>query len=126
MALTASSSSCRILYTDDTEFYRISVPAMLTKLGYTVLSVESAKRALEIIAKDQNFFSYLTDYHMPKMNGASLIRKLQESGINGDFVLHTSDSYDDVAEVIDSLKIRYLQKPATREQFIQLYGRVNQ
>lgn len=126
MVLAASPSSNRILYTDDTEFYRISVSAMLTKLGYTVLSVESAKRALEIIAKDQNFFSYLTDYHMPEMNGASLIRKLQESGINGDFVLHTSDSYDDVAELIDSLKIRYLQKPATREQFIQLYGRVNQ
>ncbi len=67
----------KILFVEDDEEQRQSVPRTIERLGYTVTVAENAGRAIQlIIDADPVFDLVITDYDMPKTTGLELARRL--------------------------------------------------
>lgn len=88
----------RVLVVDDEDAVRLSVARMLTRVGFQVVVAESGDEALSVLAAAHGRFDVLlTDFGMPRMNGASLIdaarvrypwlRTVLMSGYTGDEVV---------------------------------------
>jgi two-component response regulator (ARR-A family) len=45
----------------------------------TVTTVDSGKRALEVLSLDRSVHMIITDYCMPEMNGYELLKRVKES-----------------------------------------------
>ncbi len=61
-----------ILVVDDDPLVAMSTADMLDDLGHDVIEANSGARALEILQGDQPVDVLVTDYSMPRMNGAQL------------------------------------------------------
>ena len=64
----------KVLVVDDEEMLLVMYRDMLKLLGCTVVSTNSPKEALEILARDKTVNLLCTDYDMPEMNGIELAR----------------------------------------------------
>jgi CheY-like chemotaxis protein len=67
----------KILVVDDDPLVAMSTVGMLEDLGHEVLECNSGERALEVL-REQEIDLLVTDYSMPKMNGAQLAQTAQE------------------------------------------------
>jgi PAS domain S-box-containing protein len=67
-----------ILVVDDDALIAMSTVDMLEDLGHKAIEVHSAERALGILQDDQPIDLLVTDYSMPRMNGAQLARAARE------------------------------------------------
>lgn len=61
-----------ILFVDDDALIAMSTVDMLTDLGHKVIEANSGETALDILRNGQKIDLLITDYSMPKMNGAQL------------------------------------------------------
>lgn len=61
-----------ILFVDDDALIAMSTVDLLEDLGHDVVAANSAARAMEILRGDQPIDLLITDFSMPKMNGAQL------------------------------------------------------
>ena len=61
-----------VLLVDDDTLVAMSTVDMLEDLGYEVIEANSGSRALEIITNNRAIDLLITDYSMPRMNGAQL------------------------------------------------------
>jgi len=61
-----------VLVVDDDALIAMSTVDMLEDLGHEVIEANSGDRALEILQQDRAIDLLLTDYSMPRMNGAQL------------------------------------------------------
>jgi CheY-like chemotaxis protein len=61
-----------ILVVDDDALIAMSTVDMLEDLGHEVIEANSGDRALEILRQDRAIDLLVTDYSMPRMNGAQL------------------------------------------------------
>ena len=66
-----------ILAVDDDSLVLLNTAAMLEDLGHTVLEATSAKKALEIIRRDDRIDLVITDQAMPVMTGSDLATVLR-------------------------------------------------
>lgn len=73
--------SARILLVDDEELVRTATAEMLRDIGYDVTEAGSASQALSALRSGIGADLLVTDYLMPGMNGAQLIRELRSAGI---------------------------------------------
>lgn len=69
----------RILIADDSALIRRTYQFVLELLGYRVTTVIDGKDALARLSTE-NFDLLITDYDMPRMDGASLIREIRHWG----------------------------------------------
>ena len=67
-----------ILVVDDDPLIAMSTVDMLEDLGHKVIEANSGARALDFLKGDQKIDLMITDYSMPKMNGAQLARAARE------------------------------------------------
>ncbi|MCW3846669.1 response regulator [Sphingomonas sp. LB-2] len=68
-----------ILLVDDHEGVRATTMAMLADLGHRVVDVGDGASALELLrASPESFDMVLTDYAMPRVSGADLIRQMRQ------------------------------------------------
>lgn len=67
----------RLLYAEDSAFFRNMIVPVLMGAGYEVVSVEDGSEAVEIIEKGTKFDLVVTDIEMPNMDGFSLARHLK-------------------------------------------------
>lgn len=74
-----NSAGPRILIADDSALIRRTYQFVLELLGYRVTAVIDGKDALARIS-GENFDLLITDYDMPRMDGASLIREVRHQG----------------------------------------------
>jgi two-component system response regulator HydG len=72
-------SACTILLVDDDPTLLAVLSAVLRRSGYTVLTANSAKQALEILSAN-TISAIITDLHMPKMKGTALLAQLAAAG----------------------------------------------
>lgn len=89
MKLAASlNSTChaRILLIDDNKLGLAARKAVLEELGYRVVTATSGPEALERCTED-NFELVVTDYKMPRMNGAEFIREFRLQNQNIPIIL---------------------------------------
>lgn len=59
----------RVLLVDDSPFFRNLLSPLLTVAGYEVTAVESAKLAIDLCEKGEDFDIIISDIEMPDMNG---------------------------------------------------------
>jgi signal transduction histidine kinase len=67
-----------VLIVDDDALIAMSTVEMLEDLGHDVIEANSASRALEILQNGRVVDLLITDYSMPKMNGAQLAAAARE------------------------------------------------
>jgi len=67
-----AAAKLKILVVDDDMLIAMSTTGMLEDLGHAVTETHSGENALRILADDGDFDLVITDYAMPKMNGAQL------------------------------------------------------
>jgi signal transduction histidine kinase/ActR/RegA family two-component response regulator len=67
----------KVLVVDDDPLVAMSTVDMLEDLGHEVVECNSAEQALEVL-RDQDIDLLVTDYSMPRMNGAQLAQTAQE------------------------------------------------
>ena len=68
----------KVLLVDDEDLVRSATADMLAEAGHEVLEAHNGGSALALFASEQPFDILVTDYAMPLMSGAALIRKLRE------------------------------------------------
>ena len=66
----------KVLVVDDSPAIRKLVSGILTELGHQAIPAVDGVHALEEVEK-RIIDAVVTDYHMPKMNGVELIKKLR-------------------------------------------------
>ena len=67
-----------VLVVDDDALIAASTAGMLEDLGHEVIEVNTPARALEILRNGHTIDLLITDYLMPKMNGAQLAKAARE------------------------------------------------
>ncbi len=68
----------RILLVDDEEIVRIGTGEMIRDLGHEVIEASGGAEALAKLAAGLSVDAVLTDYKMPRMDGAELARRIQD------------------------------------------------
>ena len=103
----------KILFVEDDEGVREFGANALMDVGYTVYSVGTAEKALELLKKDGiNIDLLITDLVMPGMNGRDLAVRIQkkDSDIPVIFVSGYTDNHIVHHGVLDS-DVHFIQKP---------------
>ncbi len=103
----------RILVIDDEKDVAELLRVFFSTLGFDSTLCHEGKSALEVIGT-QEFFAVFCDYKLPDINGAEIFKELKGriQGAMPHFVLMTGSILDeDVGNLVDSEKIRFLQKP---------------
>lgn len=110
------SSEVVLLVEDEPEVRRLSVES-LRELGYTVVDVDRAPVALDIVASEQRIDILVTDIVMPGMNGRQLADKARVLRPNLKVLYMTGYTRDAVAQGgFLGPDIRLIGKPFTIEQ----------
>jgi signal transduction histidine kinase/ActR/RegA family two-component response regulator len=74
-----TSTDLKLLLVDDEELVRFATAELLRELGHKVTDVGSGAEALELIEDGLHIDAVVTDYKMPRMDGAELARRLREA-----------------------------------------------
>jgi PAS domain S-box-containing protein len=67
-----------LLLVDDEDLVRVGTAEMLRDLGHTVHEASGGAQALVTLAREGDVDAVVTDYMMPRMNGAELARRIAE------------------------------------------------
>jgi two-component system chemotaxis sensor kinase CheA len=70
----------RLLFLDDSAFFRNLLTPILTAAGYAVTSVSSAHDALELRGRGETFDVIISDIEMPGMDGFEFARAVRTDG----------------------------------------------
>lgn len=77
-ALLSGERSLSVLLVDDEDLVRFATAEMIRELGHHVIEIGSGAAALEHIRSDHPIDVVVTDYKMPRMDGAELARQVDE------------------------------------------------
>lgn len=108
----------RILVVDDKELMRDSVATTLVRRGHTVVTVGSAKQALEKLAL-KPCDAVITDLQMPEMDGLELLRGIRQIDEQIPVVLMTA--YGTVETAVAAMKegaYDYITKPFSGDELL--------
>ncbi len=100
-----------VLIIDDSNFTRNQLVKGLAGEGHTIGQAANGKQGLEII-KSQKPDCVVTDLLMPVMDGQTLLKHLQEDGIDIPVIVVTADIQDDTRKQCLQLgAVEVLNKP---------------
>lgn len=116
--ISPAMSKLHILVAEDIDETRLTIVAMLKQLGYkNITDVEDGRKALEVFDKaHQPFDIIISDWNMPQVDGAQLIRDIRTAYPKIPFLMVTG--FRDENSVQDALKCGvtgYLVKPFNLE-----------
>ena len=77
-ATIGSERPLKILLVDDEELVRFGTAEMLRDLGHDVLEADGGAHALELITRGTRIDILVTDFKMPRMDGAQLAARIRE------------------------------------------------
>ncbi|MFC1476985.1 PAS domain S-box protein, partial [candidate division KSB1 bacterium] len=102
-----------ILVVDDEEDVRDFTKSVLETLGYTVLTAENGKEAVEIYMKSQDTIDLiLLDIVMPVMGGREAFKELRLINPDAKILIISGYAQDEkTTEIIDAGALDYIQKP---------------
>ncbi len=112
------NSKYKILVTEDEESVREIISWCLKENGYSVVTAENGKVALEKFKKD-TFHLILSDIKMPQMTGIELLKEIKR--IDSDMPVIMVTAVSDVNIALDALKngaYDYVTKPFNLEELI--------
>jgi CheY-like chemotaxis protein len=110
----------RIIVVDDEPVHNLLLGLILEQAGYQACTCESGARALAEVARGCDCL--ITDYHMPAMDGAQLIRSVRNISSPVCIVLTGSDGDGVEEDAIDAGAVAVLRKPTPADLILQLVG----
>lgn len=114
--------SGRVLVVEDDEVERRAVTSILKSDGLTVLSVESADKALGYV--DENVDVVLSDLEMGEVSGIDLLNLWKQRKPDTQFILLTGhSSIGSAVEAIKAGAFDYLTKPVNPDELVLLIKR---
>jgi two-component system chemotaxis response regulator CheY len=123
MLMTIKHSSNRILIADDDAVVRHLVTSIVTKLGYTPVSLHDGRQAFSLLNADADFKAAILDMSMPYLEGLDLIRymKTEKRLMRIPVLLITAEqSIKLMADSFAAGATAFLPKPFTPEQLQSL------
>ena len=121
-AATSPRKSLRILHVDDMHQLCEIVAQSLTREGHTVESFSDGASALARIKEDPAAFDlFISDHHMPKMNGLEVVRELRQIGFGGKIFIYSSEIDEEVNAIYLTMRVdMVLPKPIVLPQLKRL------
>lgn len=121
-ATTVAKKTLNIIHVDDLEPLRDIIRATLGREGHRVESFADGASALARIKQDPSAFDvFISDHHMPKMNGLEVVRELRAIDFRGRIFIFSSEIDEDVNDIYLQLKVDYvLPKPIVIPELKQL------
>ena len=118
----APRKALRILHVDDMKQLCDIVSQSLGGDGHLVESFSDGASALERIRQDpQAFDLFISDHHMPRMNGLEVVRELRKIDFRGKIFIYSSEIDEDVNAIYLTLKVDLvLPKPIVLPELKQL------
>ena len=112
-AVPVTKKALRILHVDDMRELREIVRMSLGRDGHLVESFADGASALQKIAENPAAFDlFMSDHHMPRMNGLEVVRELRRMNFAGKIFIFSSEIDEDVNDVYLTLKVdMVLPKP---------------
>lgn len=119
---TPNKKRLRILHVDDMAELREIVRLSLEREGHTVESYADGIAALNRLREAPTLFDlFMSDHHMPKMNGLELVKQLRKLDFRGKIFIFSSEIDEDVNDVYLTLKVDLvLPKPIILPELKQL------
>jgi PAS domain S-box-containing protein len=115
-AMDAAAAAIKILLVDDHDGVRATTAALLEDLGHQVVHVTEGAHALDLFRQDSAAFDLLiTDYAMPRMSGAELVRQIRGERADFPALIITGYAQADL-NASENTDVRFLTKPFTAEQ----------
>jgi DNA-binding NtrC family response regulator len=108
----ADNGTGTILIADDEPNIRRVLEASFTKDGYTVLTAENGRKALDIVSTEPNIDVLLSDLIMPDMNGVELLEAVRE--INPGMSVLMITAHGTIKSAVDAMRLGafdYITKP---------------
>jgi CheY-like chemotaxis protein len=123
MLMKIKHSSNRILIADDDPVIRHLVTSIVTKLGFTAVTLSDGRAAFSLLKADADFKAAILDMSMPFLEGLDLIRymRTEKRLMRIPVVLITAEQ--DIKLMADSFAAgatAFLPKPFTPEQLQSL------
>lgn len=112
----------RVLYIDDSRFFRHLITPLLTSSGYQVVTVSSAEEALELKENGEVFDIIVSDIEMPGVNGLGLAQQLNQDAAWGDIPKIALSSNNSPTDIQRSLAAGYLEhvSKANRDRLLEI------
>jgi CheY-like chemotaxis protein len=123
MLMTIKHSSHRILIADDDPVIRHLVTSIVTKLGYTPVTLNDGRAAFSLLKADADFKAAILDMSMPYLEGLDLIRymRTEKRLMRIPVVLITAEqSIKLMADSFAAGASAFLPKPFTSDQLQNL------
>jgi len=113
-----------ILVVDDEENSRLGLSKILNKSGYSVVTAENGRQALEVV-KQARCDLVITDMKMPKMDGIELLKEIKEFDPRIGVIIVTA--YGEVDSYLEAMNLgafEYLNKPVKVEELKKVISKV--
>src|SRR5258705_9176077 len=125
MAATNRSHLGRVLVVDDDPQMRRACQRLLGNEGWTVVSAEHGRAAVEAMDEGREQFDcVLADINMPELDGYGLIAAVRRYDDDLPILLMTGDpTLDGAVRAIDSGAVSYLTKPFDQETLASAVAR---
>ena len=123
MLMTIKHSSNRILIADDDPVIRHLVTSIVTKLGYTPVTLNDGRAAFSLLKADADLKAAILDMSMPYLEGLDLIRymRTEKRLMRIPVVLITAEqSIKLMADSFAAGAAAFLPKPFTPDQLQSL------
>ena len=122
----APKKALRILHVDDMRQLCDIVRQSLGRDGHTVESFADGAAALARIKEDPKAFDvFISDHHMPKMNGLEVVRELRKIDFRGRIFIFSSEIDEEVNDIYLDLKVDHvLPKPILLPELRQLLAEI--
>lgn len=117
-----TSKGLRIVHVDDMDQLREIVRLSLGREGHTVEGFSDGAAALDRIRQDPAAIDlFISDHHMPTMNGLQVVRELRRLNFPGRIFIFSSEIDHEVNDQYHDLKVdEVLPKPIILPELKQL------
>src|SRR5881227_214323 len=113
-------ASAKVLIADDESAITAGLSAILSDEGYSVDVVPDGQKALERLSEDY-YGVVLADLKMPKLDGLSLLRELQQKQIPTECIIITGQAtVDSAVQAMQQGAYDYIEKPLNAEKLNRL------
>jgi two-component system capsular synthesis sensor histidine kinase RcsC len=113
----ASQTTARVLIVEDTHDLRVLLGKLVERMGYEVLTAESATEARALLAREPRIDLLLTDWAMPEVSGGELIAALRRDPRWCDLPTIVLTGHDAAADEAAAAGCdRFLVKPILRDE----------
>ena len=113
----------KALVVDDSRAQRAIMRRLMQELGFDVVEAANGVEGYELLEREAATIDLaLVDWHMPEMDGLTLVRKMQDQQEMFRVRTMMVTAETDVRKVLEALRTgadEYLMKPVTREALVE-------